>query len=347
MKKKFFLLLIVTVFTISAKQDVFQILHDVPTYLELQDVGSIKNYNVQVKPSGVFWNEILGALNCENKQEITLTEYFKSPNKTTLNVGGCGAISNLIPGIMDPISLFHLVLKEIESYRNPQTLLNIRDNSKTELTIQDNMYNIYVAPLRGRNYIIKKYSDTGTETVIKTLIWLKAQVNTENNLIKTLEIKKETNIKTISVGLNKTSVDSVKYEFSYFKWKNNFYPNELKLWKNNKLQLLLSAKYKEQENLLLPSKKTFKYARNNTFETGYLEYGKYNINETSTVSSVKNSNSNTAKKLQKANAISLKIQDALMNGRIMEAKRRIKILLEQYPNTPQAQQAKSFWQGLP
>ena len=338
----FFLFLNSGVF--AGNPDPYKILRKVPTYSDLLNKGKIKTYSVPVRASGKLWDEIEAAAHCKGAQ-IKLTEYYKAPNTVSLRIGGCASELNLIPGVIDPVQVFRILLKELESYKERKVFYRLKKQSKAIIEKKTDTYLIMLKPRNGK-YILNEYHDSGTETVVTKIEWLNAEIYVNTNLIKVLEIKKETLLNSMEANLNSSKISVVKLKFAYLFWHGNFFPQKLSVWQNGEKKLSLSAKYKEQDGRLLPQQKVLEYSLKQKPETVVLDYGKYNIdiplseNELSVSLAASNV-------LQKANGISLKVQDAVVNGRVMEARRRMNLLADHYSDTPQGRQAKAFLDGMP
>jgi hypothetical protein len=343
----FLLLVFCVIFYGTAKEDPYSLLKQVPTYHDLITCTAIKQYSVPVTASGKIWDEITCFLEQQGTTEYELIEYFRAPDLNALRLETKnGSATHLIAGLMDPLKIFQILLQELESFKSVKVFNELKELSSATLSDSGNAWAIELKPKSG-NSILRQYSDYGTEGVFTEIAWLKATIEKKTHVIRSLELEKNIRIQAMQNDLKEYRNSIVRYEFDYFFSKTAILPSEMLVWRNNIPVIALSTTYQLFQSVPLPLKKVFSYTINGTTEQLSFTYGTFNLNAKIPQEVFIENKTTGPFHLQEANRLSKEAQEALMSGKMVIARRKMKTLIFKYPESPQAKQAQIFLQGLP
>lgn len=332
--------------SLSYSANPYSILKKIPTYTELSIPKKINTYQVPVTATGNIWNEIISTSKLGDKN-VHLVEYYKSPDHFILTAKeDKTAPARIISGMMDPVYVYNFILRELESYKKKEIFKKIKSGSNASLSETDESFILEFNPKNGK-MIASHFSDHGPETVLTKLLWLRATVEKGSYVLKKLEIKKISKIRTMGKSDKPEKLHDQKIDFKYIKREERYYPVEMHIYENNTLTFRLFAEFiLVDKKYFLPAKKILEYLKGDKTERLLIDYGKYELNK-KLPKNIFNNPKTSSLRIKKANQIAINGEQAFKNGDIRKARRMFETLVQQYPKSPQAKQARIFLSGLP
>lgn len=338
----------------AGQQEPFELLKEIKSPGELLLPFIPKQYTVPVSLSGAIAEEMNATLKKLDLPEPQYLEVHKRQGRFQLilaNEDYTDDTRGLLSGIMNPVEITETVLKSIIKYRDEKLLKKII--AETRIGIQDTVHNgmemkrICFKP--AGDFFDYSYEDMGSYIQEKWLSEMVLIFDPNTMLAHEISIVKHTRIYSAHQQEKPPSSSfSQKYSIEYDSINNAVVPIKLTLFIDTSASLSLSATYRIESQHVLFDKRSICYnPASDTPSCVEIKYGDYSLNTIMPEYNYKAKHKRSVKKLKKAAALSIKASDALSDGYIQRAIRIMRLIVDNYPGTPQAIEAKKMLTGLP
>ncbi len=337
----------------AESSDDYDILKSIPSPYQMIDPHFPAEYRADVELSGKVANEM--------KKTLEKMDY-PPPRYEEIRAKGEGfnlALSNpeypvetrdLISGILNPTEMTESLLSSILKYRDPQKFASLRKETRSRRKIIKHQgktcYEITLEPTGKRfSYI---YEDMGSYIREFWLSELTVVVDTSDNVIQELSLKKHSR----HIAANASKEPSVQtrnfeYLFDYKKVQGALLPHDLHVNIDGTESVSLKTTYHKTKKHLMFEKRTICY-RKPSKKTSCLEMKYGTIHEgKGSAKSVSTRTRAGGKDLMRAAKLSRKATDALKEGTFSVAVRALQKIIDEYPETPQAVEARKLLSTLP
>ena len=238
--------------------------------------------------------------------------------------------------------------------------LKYRDEGMFSLIVKETAGTVSEAAVEGkRAYRVQlrpkgacfgySYQDMGAFTRESWLTGISAIMDSASRLVREMTLHKCWR-QFEGAGVEKPPVDSVvtRYSFSYGECGGVLLPTGVRLWVNGALTLTLSATYRRLENTYrVFDTREICTPRSGADSCLALRYGEYRIGDVPDAVKSPVKPATYQKNLERAARLSQEAAAALHNGDIETSVRACKKIVAQYPETPQAVEARRLLSGLP
>ena len=311
-------------------------------------------YVVPVTLSGAVADEIVEALGGMGLEAPRYEEHMNRRGAFSLVLSNHSYsldTREMLSGILNPLELIHVAVNAIVRYRNPETFARLA--GETRATVQkaephdNSRCRIELWPLGER--FAYEYRDRGTAVNETWLIGLTALVDTVENLIYELlqrKCSREFDIQQASPP----PVDSItsRYVFSYVDVDGHRLPSQLQLFVDGRPALELSVTYRRVEKYTLFETRTICRHSDDTGDTCLvMHYGTYRFSRTGKATPRPTRPSRHTRDIARAADLAHRAAEALRKGDIAASFRLTRRLVDLYPDTPQAIEAKRILRGIP
>ena len=324
----------------AISDDPFKALGKVPSYFDLTAVPGLETYRVQVEGRGEIWQEIARTL---GEDQVRLTEYFRAPDEVSLHLEGKGDAARFIPGLFDPNRAVRFLIDELESFREKKTLAQLREKGRVQSSYGAGRRTIEIMPRRS-TVLLEQFNESGTEASLVRIYRIKAELDSASGRILRFDVEKETRARRIgSPWKSDTLRHGLRFDFGYEISKSLWLPKELVVWRDGQKEMRFSVEYGRVQGWDLPKVKQVEYRMEGRWESASLIYREYVVNRPLPDSLFADQGvTDSQHGLQRAGRLAQMAENALNQGKIGEARRRMEALIKQYPGTPQAKQAMIF-----
>lgn len=311
-----------------------------------------KRYCVPVTLSGKIADEMKTALDSLKLGFPKYDERFDG-KAFDLVLGGEGytaATRELLSGILNPVELIDIVVSSVVKYRETGTFSEIIRDTKIQTDTctyaNEPGYKIVLAPKGDR--FAYSYQDMGAFVHESWLTLLTLTLSASNKLVYELSTIRYS--RTYGTGSEKPKPDimNARYLFVYESRDGTPLPHRLTVYFNNNEVLKLQAAYRKQDKYFLFDNKEICTAIDGKPACLNVMYGDYRFTACDTSGlKTQTQKKGYSQRLEKASALSLEASGKMRKGKISDAIRLLRKLVEQYGDTPQAIEAKRLLHQLP
>lgn len=334
----------------------YSVLKSVKTPQELIFPFFPSRYSAKIKFSGDIAEEMISNLKSLGLKEPIFNETFDKKNLfeiSVLNDDYSLETKEMLSAILNPVQMTDIVLSSILKLKEKEKFNEIVKDTKAEMNfIHDSSktYIIIILVPKGK-YISYSYEDMGAYIRESWIDSLTCKIDSSTLCICELFMRKIGRT-FVSDRINKPPLDTVlfNYFFEYSQYDNALLPFCLTMHINNSIRLKISATYKKKDNIILFDKREICYLRQDSKSLGFsclkIIYQEYDLNKQKEQAKPVFSHKYT-KELEKSAELSRKAMNYLKKGNIDAALEILKKIASDYPNTPQAIEAKKLISSLP
>jgi hypothetical protein len=311
-----------------------------------------KKYCVPVTLSGKIADEMKSALDSLKLEQPQYSERFdgKGFDLVLANEGYTAKTRELLSGIMNPVELIDIVVASVVKYREPSKFSEIMRETKatadTCTYANGPAFKITLAPKGDR--FAYSFQDMGAFIYESWLSMLTLTIDASTRVVYELSTIRYS--RTYSTGAEKPKPDimNARYLFVYEMRDSVPLPHRLTVFFNNAEVLKLQAAYRKQDKLFLFDNKEVCTTIDGKPACLNVTYGDYRFVACDTAArKTPGQKKKYSQRLEKAAALSLEATEKIRKGRISDAIRTLKKLVEEYGDTPQAVEAKRLLSRLP
>jgi len=315
-------------------------------------------YTVPVTLSGAIADEMRKTLDTIHLEPPRYEEVLDKKHEFQLylaNTSYALETRDMLAGVLNPIEMIDAVVSSVLKYKSDDQFITIVN--ETEITVTP-------ADVRGRpglradltpkgKYFAYSYEDMGAYIRESWLSRINCLIDTSTHLVSELNLMRH--VRTyVADQAQKPPVDSslLSYEFTYAVQLGALLPVELSLSVNGALSLSLSATYRSEGSYVVFDTRKICYVNYSAPGNGrsclVLGYGVYDINTVpQALKSPQVRPGEYAAHMEKAAQLCRKALDRLRIGNIESSIPLLKKVVADYPETPQAVEARKLLSGLP
>jgi hypothetical protein len=294
------------------------------------------------------------ALEKLNLEAPQYEEVFNADRRFYLNLSNADyplETRECITGILNPVEMMEIVMASALKYRDKDMFSIIMKETNVSTSIETidgtRNYRVLVVP-KGR-YFAYSYQDMGAYARESWLTALTLVVDSASHRARELVLKKCAR-QFEAASREKPPVDSLltRYSFVYRSFNGVMLPSELRLLINGVQTLSLSASYRALDGryMVFDTRKICSPDRDSA-SCLTMQYGRYRVREIPEGIRKPIRPAVYAKNLERAAQLSRDALKSLREGNIETSVRICKKIVAQYPETPQAVEARHLLSGLP
>jgi hypothetical protein len=317
------------------------------------------SYTVPITLSGTVADEMRKTLDTIHLEPPRYEEVLDKKHEFHLylaNTSYALETRDMLSGVLNPVEMIDAVVSSVLKYKSDDQFIAIVNETEITVTPADagGSPGLRAVLTPKGKYFAYSYEDMGAYIRESWLSRINCLVDTASHLVSELSLMRHSRT-YIADQTQKPPVDSslVMYGFSYTVRHERLVPAELSLSINGMPSLTLSATYRTEGRYLVFDSRKICYV--NQLSAGgagpsclILSYGTYDIN---TVPRASKSSSvrpgEYAAHMEKAAQLCRKALDRLRSGSIESSIPLLKKVVSDYPETPQAVEAKRLLSGLP
>ena len=256
----------------------------------------------------------------------------------------------LLSGILNPVEMIDMTVRSVLKFTEKEAFETlVRETAISTGTIRSNgtdLTHIRLKP-RGERFSYA-YEDLGTFMEESWLTGLTILVDPRQNTVCELTMHKVGRSYTIDrQEAPRAESLAVSYRFSYTTAGGRLLPERLELSINGETTLVITANYRTEKDYMLFDTRSICYHRRDAGASCLvMTYGAYDLTGRP-APAVRRSPGAVNRDLDQAARLSRKALEQLREGRIGSAGRLLAKLVESYPGTPQASEARRLLEGLP
>jgi hypothetical protein len=312
------------------------------------------SYTVAVALSGTAADEMKRTLEKLNLEAPQYEEVFNTNRRFYLNLSNANyplETRECITGILNPVEMMDIVMTSAMKYRDNDMFSIIMKetnvSTSTETIDGTRIYNVRVVP-KGR-YFAYSYQDNGAYARESWLTALTLVIDSASRRPNELVLRKYAR-QFEAVRKEKPPVDSflIRYSFTYRSFDGIILPSDLGLWVNGAQTLSVSATYRVIDGRYrVFDTRTICFRGPDSASCLTMKYGRYRTGEIPAAVRKPLRPAAYAKDLERAAQLSRGALTSLREGNIETFIRICKKIVGQYPETPQAVEARHLLSGLP
>lgn len=311
-------------------------------------------YAADVELSGGVADEIRATLKEIDLGEPEYIETFSRKDGFELLLANdCYASDtrDLLAGILNPIEIIDVVLNSIVRYRRKDMLSSMLAETKVRRRSEARggavKWIVRMEPA-GKRFAYT-YEDMGAYMQETWLTSLTLVVDSATMLADELDIVKHARLfGADSPDKPEPSVKRYRYVFTYAPLGGATVPARLTLYIDEAPALTIEASYRTAGKFIVFDTRSICYHSAGADNACLvMKYGSYNLNPSFPVLKIEGDGGTTAKKVKQAAALTSKAAALLKEGKIENAVRALRAIIQNYPGTPQAVEAGKLLKGLP
>lgn len=352
----YFLLLITAVLSQglaeSKKGHSHSILADIKTPQQLLFPHIPPKYIVALQLSGNIAEEMSAAVTRLGLEKPHYLESFDGENffVRLANENYPQKTRDLLTGILNPAEIIDMSTESVLRYKSETFISELQKNSNISVNLshynQKPVWKISLTPID--KHFGYSHEDMGAAIRENWFEKLELVVDTALKVIYTIDaLQIERIYSSIEQDAPEVIKRTIKYDFGYQNFNSSPLPSGFKVTMNGKPLLSISADYQEHENYALFRKKEVCSFRSKGKKCLIMSYGDYSFSVPKSIRRNERGGTISARDLSKAANLSVKATELMRKGNISAAKRVINTLVERYPETPQAIEAKEILMSLP
>ncbi len=254
----------------------------------------------------------------------------------------------LVSGILNPPEMIDLVVRSVLRYHEPDTFRQIADETNAVVKPVPDVPGRVMIELtpKGKRFAYR-YKDLGTDIDESWLEGLTVVMDTSENLIHELvqqrRIRQYTMQQTTAPSVQKSTV---RYVFSYDSSTGHVLPQRLEVFVHGRSSMLIEAKYRTEDDYVVFDTRSVCHGRTERRSCLYMRYGQYRFGRPGPLPAPSEP-SRTVREIERAAELSREAVKQLREGDIRTSLRTLQRLIDEYPNTPQALEARRLLEDLP
>jgi hypothetical protein len=261
---------------------------------------------------------------------------------------------DLLSGVLNPAEMIDIVISSVLKYRQEDQFHDIAEQTTLSCTAggQGTVPTVrYDLAPKGK-YFAYAYDDVGAYIRESWLSGLSCVADSATGCVYELTLNKNT--RTFAADqTRKPPIDSsvLSYKFAYAIFDDVSMPSGLTLTVNGVRTLTLEATYRWEGRFMVFDTRKICYVDSRKPSSApvclMMTYGTYQLNEATPSFAHPLNPDRYARNLEKAAALSRVAEDRLRSGKIEAAIQTLKTLAADFPETPQAVEARKLLEGLP
>jgi hypothetical protein len=331
-----------------APNDAYEYLIRIESFYKQFHQRKLKSYSADLELSGSIADMIFREVSSHDLSPIKFQEFYKYPNTFTINIPNEDyppLLKQIFVGMVSPVKVFNRIIETLENKRTSKWLTKFQ--KETRAAVSDTL-------IKGKKYTHltfvprEKIFDTReiTKGRKKIFEWSEEFHIVLDRKYFPYSIRLKTG-KT-EIGSADTTRKTVTMHFKFKKFGKNRLPVNLSIITGKGDRLNLAVFYKKQKKYYVFDKRIFSLPRQdskNKFDTLVVSYQNYKINKKvgKDVLAEKPINLNHTE-IQK---LYQEAENLLLDGRASVAKKKLKKIIKEYPDSEYAKRAKHLLDGLP
>jgi hypothetical protein len=261
---------------------------------------------------------------------------------------------DLLAGILNPVDMMNSAVMSVLKYKTDPQLASIISGTVCSIapciTREKPLIAVTLLP-KGKQFAYT-YNDEGSLVREAWLFYAKFIVDSSVHTVHSLQLCRCTRTFSAAQTL-KPAVDTTVlfYQFTYDSSLIPPLPLEMSLTVNEKKLIDIKATYRQEDKYRVFDTRAICYSSSSishdTTECITLSYGAYGLNKQPKAQEHRVSSTEFAKQMRKAAEIMRKAEQNIKTGSLEDALPLIKKVVADYPQTPQAAEARKLLQGLP
>ena len=335
----------------------YLVLRSVQTPRELVFSHFPSQYTVSITLSGTVAGEMKKTLQAMGLEEPSYEEVLDKSRQFSLflaNKNYSRETRDLLSGVLNPVEMIDIVVSSALKYRQEEQFRAIANETSITITSRQeqgrSMLLIVLVP-KGK-YFAYSYEDLGAYIRESWLSSAACVMDSASHCVYELTLHK--NSRTFAADqTQKPPVDStvLHYSFSYALFDGAFLPAALSLSINGAPSLALEATYRREGKYLLFDTRKICYINPKTpggdSSCLVMSYGAYAINRVPQALKQPVAPQAYAQSMEKAAGLSRKALALIRKGSLDAAIAVLKKVAADFPETPQAVEARKLLSGLP
>ncbi|MBD3390559.1 MAG: hypothetical protein GF418_00945 [Chitinivibrionales bacterium] len=312
-----------------------------------------RSYRVPLTLSGPVADEMHRTLAALDLKEPEYVEVFDRKDRFHLllaNKSYTAETRDLLSGILNPVEMIEAVLQSIVRYREKELLeamlRETRVSRTREMRNDTAVHVVRIEPTGTRfNYT---YEDRGAFIREHWLTGITLAVDAGTMTARELALVKHTRLmRGDDAAKPRPATRRHRYVFSYARAGELTVPSRLDLYVNDSLALTISATYRLRQEFVVFDTRTICYSLPKGRATClHIQYGRYDFDPGFRPARAAGKQTE-ARDVREAAEEARKASIALREGRISAAVRTLRNIVQDYPGTPQAVEARNLLEGLP
>jgi hypothetical protein len=313
-------------------------------------------YTVPISLSGTIADEMKKTLDTIHLEPPRYEEVYDKKHQFHLYLANQSyplETRDMLAGVLNPVEMIDAVVSSVLKYRSDDQFITIVN--ETEITLAPAAVNgrpgvrAHLTP-KGK-YFAYAYDDLGPYIRESWLSSISCLLDTATHLVHELDLMRH--VRTYMTDqAKKPPVDSslLAYGFSYAVSQGTLLPVELSLSVNGVPSLSLSADYRSEGKYVVFATRKICYvnpAAGGNPSCLVMVYGPYSMNTVPHLLTSPVQPNDYAQHMEKAAQLCRKALDRLRSGNIESSIPLLKKIVSEYPETPQAVEARKLLSGLP
>ncbi len=331
-----------------------RILADIKTPQQLLFPHLPSEYTVELQLSGIIAEEMKLAATRLGLEEPLYQETFDGELFSVLlaNENYPQNTRDLLLGILNPAEIIDMSIEAVLQYKSNHFISDLHKN--TTISVQRSNYNqqpvwnITVTP--SNKHFGYSFEDMGAAIKESWFERLELTVDTALKVIYTIDaLQIERIYGSAQQAAPEVSNRTIRYDFKYQLQNLSPLPSGFNIIINGVQLLSINATYKEYEHFSLFSEKKVCSFRGREKKCLVVSYGDYSFSVSRSSRGRRNVSGSgvSTRDLSRAASLSARATELMRNGNISASRRVINMLVERYPQTPQAIEAKRILMSLP
>jgi hypothetical protein len=315
-------------------------------------------YTVPVTVSGAIAEEMKKTLDTIHLESPEYEEVFDKNHQFHLYLANQSyplETRDLLAGVLNPVEMIDAVVSSVLKYKSDDQFIAIVNETEIAVTPQavNGRPGVRAVLTPKGKYFAYSYEDMGAYIRESWLSSITCLLDTSSHLVQELSLMRHQRI-CVAEQTQKPPVDSslLTYGFFYAVSQGTLLPVELSLSINGVPSLSISAAYRSEGKYLVFDTRKICYVnsakRDGAPSCLIMSYGTYNMNAVPPkVLSSPVHPRDYAQHMEKAARLCRKALERLRSGSIESSIPLLKKVVSEYPETPQAVEARKLLSGLP
>lgn len=311
------------------------------------------HYRVGVSLSGPIADEMRSALSKLGFSAPQYEEVMERKGEFRLDLSNTDYAldtRDLVCGILNPVEIIDLTVNSIVKYHDPDRFALMARQTRAYVVPTSwqgvTMARVTLVPTGDRfGYF---YEDRGVSVKESWLLSLTAVVDSASGIVYELSQRKVSREFTMEQSATaRFDTVTARYVFSYVEFAGHPLPAKLELFVNEKPALIIAAGYRAANTYVVFDTRSVCYVDADASESCLtMRYGDFVFDRASR-KSTDGGGMQRSEALAKAAELSQRAAEELRTGKIDAATRTLQKLAKQYPQTPQAVEARKLLSSLP
>jgi hypothetical protein len=314
-------------------------------------------YSVPITVSGAIAEEMKKSLDTMHLEPPCYEEVLDKKHRFHLYLANQSyplETRDLLAGVLNPVDMIDAVVSSVLKYKSDDQFLAIVN--ETEIAVAPSppggMPGVRVVLTPRGKYFAYAYEDLGAYVRESWLSRITCLIDTSSHCVRELSLMRHVRM-SMADEVRKPPVDSslLAYGFSYTVREGSLLPAGLSLSVNGTPSLSVSATYRNEGKYVVFDTRKICYvnkaAGNGESSCLAMSYGAYRLNTVPLAIKSPVGPADYARHMEKAAKLIRKALDRLRSGTIESSIPLLKKVVSEYPETPQAVEARRLLLGLP